>query len=116
MGSVRSLALVFHCGAFIYNERWVISAAHCTEGKILATTVVVVGTLGSTLGGTTYTLSDIVRHECYYAETRANDISLLKTQNPISYNAKVQPIALDTTVIGAGSVALALGWGIGLVT
>lgn len=109
--SLRSASNVHFCGGSIYNNRWVISAAHCTIGKTPAATRVVVGTIHIATGGTTHTTSLIVNHPLYNAGTVANDISLVQTASTITFSSLVAPIALNTADIGADLWCAATGWG-----
>lgn len=118
MASVRVvLGLVFKCGAFIYNDRWIISAAHCTINETASTVSAYVGTKFNVLSllAVAYPLEKI-EYNNYNETSKANDICLLKTKNKIAYSSTVQPIALDATLIGAGVKATIIGWGSILVS
>lgn len=111
MGSIRVLlGLTFKCGSSIYNDRYLITAAHCTTGESTTSIGVYLGSLTSNLGGAYYSLADII-YNGYDPTTKANDISLMKTASKITYSTTVQPLPLSLTVIGAGAKATAIGWG-----
>lgn len=72
--------------------------------------VVVVGAHTRLIGGITHTIERIVNHEFYSSVTMINDISLMKTVNPIVESSVVAPIALGSTVVTSGN-AVVSGWG-----
>ncbi|XP_065084074.1 chymotrypsin-2-like [Ochlerotatus camptorhynchus] len=109
--SLRSSNNAHFCGGSIVNNRYVLSAAHCTFGRTSADTRVVVGTHLLNSGGTIHYTTNIINHGSYNPNTLANDISLVRTASVIAYNNLVQPIDLEYTYITTGSGARVSGWG-----
>ncbi|XP_001662078.2 chymotrypsin-2 [Aedes aegypti] len=109
--SLRSSTNAHFCGASIINNRYVLSAAHCTVGRTLANTRVVVGTHLLNSGGVAHNSARIVNHPSYNANTLANDVSLVQTASVIIFNNLAQTINLSATFINTASGALASGWG-----
>lgn len=109
--SLRTAANGHFCGGWVHNNRWIVSAAHCTIGRGTANTVIVVGALDRQVGGTRYETNAIVNHPEYNANTLANDISAIQTRDQIQFDATVQPIALSTVNTPGGVAAIASGWG-----
>ncbi|XP_055692564.1 trypsin alpha-3-like [Lutzomyia longipalpis] len=110
--SLRTSANAHFCGGSIANNRWIVSAAHCTVGRTTGNTIVVLGAHSRTAGGTTHQLSRIVNHPQYNANTIANDVSVVQTANAIVFTNLIQPIPLGSNHIGGGVTAVASGWGL----
>lgn len=100
------------CGGCIINERWILSAAHCTVTATTMNTRVTVGALNRFFNGVQHTISRIVNHPKYQPlPYLANDVCVVQTSNTISFNSAVQPIGLGSSYVGAGISAVASGWG-----
>jgi secreted trypsin-like serine protease len=109
--SLRTAANFHFCGGSIINNRWALSAAHCTIGRAQNAVRVVVGTVFLNSGGVSHVSSRIVNHPSYNAQTIANDVSVVQTATTIGFNAQVQPIALGSAFVGGGVAAVVSGWG-----
>lgn len=75
-----------------------------------------VGTNSLNSGGTRYNLEKILVHEQYNKPALAYDISLIRVQRDIQFNAKVKSIELEKTQVPAGTELVATGWGLLSVT
>jgi len=109
--SLRTTANFHFCGGSIINNRWALSAAHCTIGRAQNGINVVVGTVLLNSGGIAHRSSRIVNHPSYNSATIANDISVVQTATVIAFNANVQAIALASAATGGGVTAVVTGWG-----
>lgn len=100
------------CGGCIINERWVLSAAHCTVSANPMNTRITVGALNRFFSGVQHAVARIVNHPQYQPlPYLANDVCVLQTARQITFNNAVQPISLGSAYIGAGITAVASGWG-----
>lgn len=101
------------CGGTIVNQRWIVSAAHCTDTLPASAVRAVLGAHSRLTGGTPYAIQRIVNHPNWNRIALTNDISVLRTSTPIIFTDRVRPIGIGTAArIGAGVRARASGWGL----
>ncbi|KAL9702322.1 hypothetical protein quinque_005840 [Culex quinquefasciatus] len=107
------------CGATIISERFALTAAHCLLNRNVDDTVLLVGDHNLTTGADTsyaqaYVLAQFIGHPGFTMNPVANDIALLRTLQPIQFNAGVGPVCLPWKFRGAsfsGDSVEACGWG-----
>ncbi|XP_046650226.1 trypsin-1-like [Daphnia pulicaria] len=121
MVSMQSLAVGgtynHRCGGAVINERWVVSASHCTENALVGATRIAAGehSLSTTSGFEQF--SDVemfVMHPNYDTVTLENDIVLIKLITPLDFSSgKVSPISLPAMgqETAAGTNVTVTGWG-----
>lgn len=102
-----------YCGASIISNRYLLTAAHCTEGinSQPALIVAVVGAVRRHFDGASVKVDKIIRHSEWDRTKLANDIALIRTASEIAFSANVQPIALPSSNVGGNAPLLLSGWG-----
>lgn len=98
------------CGGTIYTNRWIITSAHCTHDKDTSIRVAIGGHLLSA-PGTLHYVEDIIVHDLFNITTYHNDISLVKTNATMGFNAFVTSIPIMTSFIDNG-YGITAGWGL----
>lgn len=94
------------------SQRWIVSAAHCTQGYASYQIFIVLGTISRTTGGTRYNVLNIVDHPDYDNPPRNNDISLLQTIENVAFTRTIAPAELEASTVGGGVFVVASGWGL----
>lgn len=105
----------FHfCGGSVLNTNYVITAAHCVEGKHAYEIKVVAGTIDYYKPGSSHAVQEIIVHEQYNpSDSWKNDIALLKVKTPFVKSAHLDfvPLPSEGDYAKGNSVAVVSGWG-----
>ncbi|XP_043192075.1 chymotrypsinogen A-like [Amphibalanus amphitrite] len=102
------------CGGSVINNRYVLTAAHCTDGKDASQIQVMLGDLriGTTdTGEQRFSVQQIINHPQYTSASGSGwDFSLLKLDREITFSNTISPVCLaeagqtyaDVTAIASG--------------
>jgi secreted trypsin-like serine protease len=104
------------CGGSIFNERWIITAAHCVSDLDALNIHVVAGTNVLNRSVNRINVQRIIVHRLYNSSKEDNDIALLELKEPLVLGEKLRPIKLPSPEQNAdltklGNKVVVTGWG-----
>ncbi|KAI4459621.1 polyserase-related [Holotrichia oblita] len=102
------------CGGFIVAPRYVVTAAHCTDGANATQLSIRAGSAVLHSGGVVSAVTTINQNPSYNRSTLDYDISVLFLTSILTYTTAIQPTALPLfgQVVPVNATAVITGWGI----
>lgn len=108
----------FFCGGSVIGDRWIITAAHCTDGRNAASFQVNLGDHDRSSSTETIMVSkrvkQVITHPNWSWDTLNYDFSLLELETSIDFSASlhIRPVCLPTGNADFGGFnAITTGWG-----
>ncbi|KAM7342421.1 trypsin alpha-4-like [Cochliomyia hominivorax] len=99
------------CGGSIYNNRIIVTAAHCLQSVSTSVLKVRAGSSFWNFGGVLLNVAAYKNHEGYNSSTKVNDIAIIRLSSALDFSSTIKPIELATTAPGNGASASVSGWG-----
>lgn len=101
------------CGGSIISNRFVLTAAHCAQGKHSSprNVFIVVGARRIFGDGYVHRVARIVSHPGWYRPLLQNDICVIRTAEEIQFSNNVGPVNLPTINPPNGLQVTVSGWG-----
>ncbi|XP_054733965.1 brachyurin [Anastrepha obliqua] len=104
------------CGGTLLDQRWILTAGHCTMGVTHFDIYLGALTIEDTaeMGSLVLRSNKFIVHERFNPETAANDIALVKLPMDVAFTQRIQPASLPYTNrndLLTGAKVVATGWG-----
>ncbi|EAT35961.1 AAEL011917-PA [Aedes aegypti] len=99
------------CGGSVLNNRWIITAASCAQGKEPAGISVMAGSKSLTRGGSIHPVDRIIVHPNFDVTTLANDVAVMRVRVPFMLSPDILAVQMSSEYVSIAYGALVSGWG-----
>lgn len=100
------------CGGSIISQRYILTAAHCTNGLSASSLSIRAGSSFHQSGGQVRNVERIIQHPNYNEATIDFDISILKLDQNLQIGESIQIPLLNLLTPVPGSISTVSGWGL----
>jgi secreted trypsin-like serine protease len=104
------------CGGSIYNEKWIVTAAHCMTGLKPSQFQVIVGTYKLDKSAKRHAVKRRIVNGDYGKKPSDSDVALIELEQPLELGNSVKPVVIlspadESTVLVDGKPLIVTGWG-----
>lgn len=102
-----------YCAGAVYNEQWILTAAHCVNGLSPSKISITVGYNDLTKVHKRYNVKTIMVHKDYLSPKKGQDIALLELLEPLKFSKSVKRVKIDdgSAMLTSASLFSVAGWG-----
>lgn len=99
------------CGGSVLNNRWIITAASCAQGKVPAGITIMAGSKSLSRGGSYHQVDRIIVHPNFDEYSLSNDVSVMRVRSPFILSRDIMAVQMSSEYVSIAYGALVSGWG-----